>query len=127
MNMITAILIGAGDRGTTYARNMASLPELYKIVAVADRAKPRRDNIQQMFQLPDEMCFESWEDILNQPKLADVAVIATMDQMHYAPAMKAIELGYHLLLEKPEAQTAQECADIALAAEKKGASVVVCH
>ena len=127
MNMITAILIGAGDRGTTYARNMASLPELYKIVAVADRAKPRRDNIQQMFQLPDEMCFESWEDILNQPKLADVAVIATMDQMHYAPAMKAIELGYHLLLEKPVAQTAQECADIALAAEKKGVSVLVCH
>lgn len=125
--MITAILIGAGDRGTTYARNMASLPELYKIVAVADRAKPRRDNIQQMFQLPDEMCFESWEDILNQPKLADVAVIATMDQMHYAPAMKAIELGYHLLLEKPVAQTAQECADIALAAEKKGVSVLVCH
>ena len=127
MNMITAILIGAGDRGTTYARNMASLPELYKIVAVADRAKPRRDNIQQMFQLPDEMCFESWEDILNQPKLADVAIIATMDQMHYAPAMKAIELGYHLLLEKPVAQTAQECADIALAAEKKGVSVLVCH
>ena len=127
MKQITAIIIGAGDRGTTYARNMAGLPELYKIVAVADRAKPRRDNIQQMCQLPDEMCFESWEDILSRPRLADVAVIATMDQMHYEPAMKAIELGYHLLLEKPVAQTAQECADIALAAEKKGVSVLVCH
>lgn len=62
-----------------------------------------------------------------QPKFADVAVIATVDEMHYEPALKAIDLGYNLLLEKPVAQTAQECADIALAAQKKGVSVLVCH
>lgn len=127
MEKITAIIIGAGDRGTTYAKAMTSLPDHFQVVGVADPAKPRRDHIQQMYHLPDELCFESWEDILNQPKLADLAVIATMDQMHYAPAMKAIGLGYHLLLEKPVAQTPQECADIALAAEKMGVRVLVCH
>lgn len=39
--------------------------------------------------------------------------------MHYKPAMKAIELGYDLLLEKPIAQTVEEISDIAKAAHKK--------
>ena len=41
--------------------------------------------------------------------------------------MKAIELGYHLLLEKPAAPTARECADIANAAKAKGVKVLVGH
>lgn len=127
MKRIRAVIIGAGNRGISYASLMAQLPEQYEVVAVADRDKARRDNVQQMHDLPDEACFSDWEELLSKPKMADLAVIATLDQLHYAPAMKAIELGYHLLLEKPVAQTAQECADIALAAQKKGVSVLVCH
>ena len=59
--------------------------------------------------------------------MADIAVIATVDDMHYAPAMKAISLGYDLLLEKPVAICAQQCADIARAAKEKGVRVLVCH
>jgi predicted dehydrogenase len=47
--------------------------------------------------------------------------------MHFEPAMKAIELGYHLLLEKPAAPTPEECYKIADAANKKGVHVIVCH
>lgn len=127
MKQLSAIIIGAGSRGTTYANVMHQMPDKFRVVGVADCAKAGRDNIQKMFDLPEEACFKSWEEILAQPKMADVAVIGTMDQMHYEPALKAIELGYDLLLEKPVAQTAQECADIALAAQKKGVSVLVCH
>lgn len=127
MKPITAIMIGAGGRGSTYARYMVELPEKYKVLGVADPEKPRREKIQRMFDLPDSACCSSWEELLSRPKTADLAVITTMDDMHYEPAMKAIELGYHLLLEKPVAQTAQECADIALAAQRKGVSVLVCH
>ena len=127
MEPIRVIIIGAGNRGNRYAHLMAELPDKYQVVAMADPAKGHRDHIQQLWNLPDSACYESWEDILAQPKLADVAVISTVDNMHYYPALKAIELGYDLLLEKPVAQTAQECADIALAAQKKGAKVLVCH
>ena len=127
MNQIRVIIIGAGNRGTRYATHMAQMPDKYKVVAVADPAKGHRDHIQAMCGIPDEGCFESWQQILSQPKMADVAVIATVDNMHYEPALKAIEMGYHLLLEKPVAQTAKECADIAFAAQKKGVSVLVCH
>lgn len=127
MKTYSVILIGAGHRGRAYTNIMKMLPEKFKVVAVADTVEGRRNTIQQWHNLPDEMCFSSWEEILARPKMADIALICTMDDMHYEPAMKAIELGYDLLLEKPAAQTVQECVDIALAAKKKGVKVLVCH
>jgi predicted dehydrogenase len=41
--------------------------------------------------------------------------------------MMAIESGYHVLLEKPIAQTLEECLTIGEAARKKGVLVSVCH
>ena len=127
MQPLTAIIIGAGDRGTIYAKFMSQMPEKFQVVAVADPQKGHRDRVRNMFDLPDSACYTSWETILDQPQIADVAVIATMDRDHYGPAMKAISLGYHLLLEKPAAPTIQECADIVHAAEEKGVSALVCH
>ncbi|MBQ9709917.1 MAG: 50S ribosome-binding GTPase, partial [Clostridia bacterium] len=48
------------------------------------------------FGISAEQCYSDWRDILARPKMADIAIIATMDDMHYEPAMKAIELGYDL-------------------------------
>ncbi len=127
MKTLTAIIIGCGSRGTSYATQMQKLDKKYKVVGIAEPVENRRENIKQMHNIPAENCYNSWEEILAQPKMADIAVICTLDDMHYEPAMKAIELGYNLLLEKPIAQTAQECVDIALAAEKKGVKVLVCH
>lgn len=127
MKQLSVIIIGAGDRGRTYAHHMAQLPDKYRIVGAADPVYPLLAELQEKYGVPADACYASWEEILAQPKMADLAVISTMDNMHYEPAMRAIELGYHILLEKPVAQTAQECADIALAAEKKGVKVLVGH
>ena len=127
MKQLTAILIGAGGRGTAYAKTMREMSEKYKIVGVADPIAEKRRVIREMFDIPEEMCFETWQDILARPKMADIAVIATSDNLHYEPSMKAISLGYDLLLEKPVAQTVKECTDIANAAKKNGVSVLVCH
>ncbi len=127
MKKISVIIIGAGDRGNSYSKQMAEMPELYEVVGVADPVETRRKSVQNRHSIADSACFAGWEDILNQPKMADVAVIATMDNQHCETALRAIDLGYHLLLEKPVAQTAAECVEIAKAAEKKGVSVLVCH
>lgn len=127
MKQLTAILIGAGGRGTAYSTQMHMMSEKYKIIAVADPNGEKRRVIKEMFGFAEDMCFESWEDILSCPKMADLAVITTSDHLHYAPAMKAISLGYDILLEKPVAQTVRECTDIANAAREKGVSVLVCH
>ena len=127
MKEISVILIGAGNRGNSYCKFMLETPGKYKIVGVADADPVRVEVAREKYNIPKENCYSSWEEILAQPKMADMAIIATMDNMHYWPALKAIEVGYDLLLEKPVAQTAQECADIALAAQKKGVNVLVCH
>ena len=127
MKKISAVIIGAGNRGASYSETMASMPDKFQVVAVADAEACRREVVRKEHGFGEDMCFSTWEDLLSRPKMADLAVIATMDHMHYEPAMKAIELGYDLLLEKPVAPTAQQCAEIATAAEKKGVRVLVSH
>jgi len=127
MKKFSVIVIGAGNRGMSYAKAMLQKPEKFEIVAVAEPDEARRNTFQKLCGLSDKACFADCDAILAQPKMADIAVIATLDDMHYAMAMKAIEVGYDLLLEKPVAPTARECAGVALAAEKKGVKVLVCH
>lgn len=125
--MKTALVIGAGGRGTKYSEIAASLENGFKIVAVAEPIKARRDYMMEKFSIPREMCHESWEELLEKPKFADVAIICTMDRDHFAPAMAAIEKGYDLLLEKPMSATPEECCEIERAAARKGVFVLVCH
>ena len=127
MKKYKVIIIGAGSRGAAYAKNMKMMPDKFEVVGVADPIAERCENIQTMFQVSDENCYSDWQEILNRPKFADIAIIATMDDMHYEVALKAIEQGYDLLLEKPLAQTVEQCVGIANAAKNKGVQVLVCH
>ena len=119
MKQYSFILIGAGNRGMTYTREMLKMPEKYKLVAMADPLDYKRERCMKEFGLTAEQCYTDWREILAKPKMADIAIIATMDDMHYEPAMKAIELGYHILLEKPVAPTPEQCAEAILNAWKK--------
>ncbi|MBQ9736440.1 MAG: Gfo/Idh/MocA family oxidoreductase [Clostridia bacterium] len=122
------IVIGCGDRGRTYTDIMKDeFSDCFEVVAVAEPVAARRNYMKEKHNLPDELCFESWEPLLELPKMADVAIIATMDKDHYGPAMKALDLGYPLLLEKPIAPTPEECVAIAKKAEEKNLFVIVCH
>lgn len=121
------IIIGAGGRGTTYADIAAKMDGEFTVVAVAEPVDSRRNYIKELYNIPDELCQTSWEELLSRPKFADLAIIATMDRDHYAPTMAAIEKGYNILLEKPMSATPEECCEIERAATKKGVFVLVCH
>ncbi len=125
MEPIKVVLIGAGLRGKAYTDFMTD--NRFKVIAVADPIEARRDYIKETHGVTDDMCFNTWQEMLDRPKFADVAIIATSDRGHYEPAMKALEQGYNLLLEKPVCPTAEECADIANLAKEKGVKVLVCH
>lgn len=127
MKKLTMIVIGAGSRGRTYAGFAKNNPEMYEVVGVAEPIKERREFMIKNYPACTNNVYEDWKDILAVPKFADVAVIATMDRMHLDPALKAIELGYDILLEKPMAPTAEESKKICEAAEKKGTKILVCH
>jgi len=128
MKQLTGIAIGAGARGLrAYAPYATKFPDELKFVGVAEPHEGRRNAFKETFGVSEDMCFESWEQILAKGKVADVAFICTMDTMHYEPTMLALELGYDILLEKPISPNMQECMDIARSAEEKGRKVIVCH
>lgn len=127
MERITAVVLGYGQRGSTYAHYAVTHPDEFQVVAVADATAAKRATAQHLHNLSDDRVFAEWKDLAAQPKMADFAIIALQDNMHYEPALALIEKGYNLLLEKPMAVTPKECKDIAEAAEKKGVKVVVCH
>lgn len=124
---IKVVLLGAGDRGTIYANYIKNHKDEVEIVAIAEPIKERRENIKRMFALEDELVFLSWEQALNIGKVGDVAIVSTQDRMHYEPTMKALELGYHVLLEKPMSPDLKECIDMVNKSEEKNCHLLVCH
>jgi len=102
-------LLGAGDRGMyNFGRFALKYPHLMKIVAVAEPDIPKRNRFIDQHQLNKEQIFETWQELLDKPKMADALINATPDQIHYTSTLRALEQGYHVLLEKPIATTVED-------------------
>lgn len=124
---VTVALLGAGHRGGIYAHFATLNPSEMQVVAVAEPRAHRRERLARVHGLSPERCFETWDALLAQPRLADAVIIATPDAEHSAPCLRAIRLGYDVLLEKPIAPTETECRAILAAAQASGRMVGVCH
>ena len=125
---LTGVVIGAGDRGAkAYAPLLLAEPELGTIVGVAEHAPQRRAAFADRFDLPAEACFASARELLARPRFADFAVIATQDAEHVEAALAALDAGYHVLLEKPMAQTEEDCERLLEASERTGRLLMICH
>ena len=127
MEPVTAVVLGAGARGRVYADYAKAHPEEIRIVAVAEPKADRLARFARDYGVPEAACYTDWAELLAQPRLADAALICTMDHLHYAPCMEAIRQGYQILLEKPMSPSAAECAAMQRAAEEKGVVLAVCH
>lgn len=127
MKKITAVVIGAGNRGEAYGSYALENPSELQFVAVAEPDRARREKFQQLHGIKDEMCFDGWETLLKQPKLADAAFICTQDGMHYEPAVLASKKGYHILLEKPMSNNVNECIEMGKIAKENKIVFSICH
>jgi predicted dehydrogenase len=124
---ITAVVLGAGNRGNVYAGYSAKFPDELKIVGVAEPIEIRRKRFSEKYQIPEKYQWITWEHALQIAKFADALIITTPDALHYGPAMGGLKLGYDLLLEKPIAQSWKECNDILQLTEKDKRIVAICH
>ena len=77
--------------------------------------------------IPDEMCFSYDHELFAQPSWLMLRLICTQDRQHFTPAVKALETGYHILLEKPMSPDPLECIQIAEAVEQYQRICSVCH
>ena len=124
---ITVVIIGAGSRGNTYARFFGKYPNAVKVVGVSDILEHRCRKLSDTHGVSAEHRFGDWSEVFKIPKFADAVVVSTPDDVHYGPCMKALSMGYDVLLEKPVAQTEKECRAILAQAHKYQRIVAVCH
>ena len=120
-------VLGCGARGQLAADWIKRHPAEGTVVAIAEPDRARRDFVGNQLQIPQAMRFERWEDLLKQPRLADAVVNTLMDRLHCASAKMALDLGYHMLLEKPMAVTLDDCIAIDEARRTSNQIVSVCH
>ncbi|HYE05313.1 MAG TPA: Gfo/Idh/MocA family oxidoreductase [Planctomycetota bacterium] len=124
---LTFIILGCGGRGNAFSQSIEANPLFGTVVAVADPDAARRDRVGDRHGVPADMRFASWEEALARPKLAEVCINTTMDKLHVASGVKALDLGYHMLLEKPMATSLADCVAIDAARQRNQRVVAVCH
>jgi predicted dehydrogenase len=128
MKKVTVALIGAGQRGMDcYGKYALRYPYEVQFVAVAEPNRERREKFKQEHRLSEEQCFADWRELLAQPKLADAVLICTLDKVHFAPVIAALQAGYHVLVEKPLSPNPDECLQMGAAAEKAKKIFLVGH
>ncbi len=118
-------VLGMGARGMMFSKIAQS--EGYKIVAVCDNCQDRLGLAKEVFNLPDDKLFLDSNDFFAQGKFCQVLLLSTLDETHHELAIKALQIGYDLLLEKPIALTMEHVLDIRDTAMRLGRTVGVCH
>ncbi|RPJ51763.1 MAG: gfo/Idh/MocA family oxidoreductase [Chloroflexi bacterium] len=127
MNPVTILLIGAGSRGSAFARFIRTVPDQARIAGVAEPRPFYRQRIVDTDQIAPENAAADWQALAARPKFADAVIIATPDRCHAEPAIAFAEKGYAILLEKPMATTADDCRRIVAAVQKNNVLFAVFH
>ncbi len=128
MKKLRLALIGAGDRGFhCYAPYVKENPWQAEFVAVAELDDKKRAAFGDSYGVPPERRYANLYDLLAEPRLADALIICTSDKLHFQPALRAMERGYHIMLEKPMSTEPGECLRLAAAAAGYDRVFVLCY
>lgn len=122
----TVAIIGCGGRGSGYGKRMNANPEKYNVVSICDPRTDRLDRYGKQFGVAEDMLFTDDKEFFKERR-ADILVIGTQDRQHVDMACKALELGYHILLEKPISPIKDELYQLLDTHKKHPQNVVVCH
>lgn len=118
-------IMGLGGRGDVYSHFIKEYG--HDIVAVCDPSADRRKYATDKYGVEAENLYADENEFFAKGKLADALVISTLDPLHYRQTIKALDLGYDILLEKPIAMTLRECEEIRDKAIALNRKVVICH
>ena len=104
MNKVKLAIIGAGVRGRyTYGEFIKKNNDICEVVAIVETKIGRRNKFKEIFDLPDDRVFENINDFFEKEKIADAVIVCSKDDTHFLIATKALQKGYHVLVEGPVA------------------------
>jgi predicted dehydrogenase len=119
---LTVLIVGAGRRGRAHARALGQLPTV-RIAGICDPDQSRADALAAEC---GARSLTDWRQALEvaQPRLA---VVASPPPLHAQQAIAALEIGAHVLIEKPIALSLNEANAIGAAAQRHGRFIQVCQ
>lgn len=125
--MIRLAAIGLGNRTRKYLEYVQAHPEEVSLVAVVEPDDIRRKAVAAGFGLSEAVCFRDAKDLFAAPLQVDGVIIASPDDLHFDQTMQAISHGWHVLLEKPVAESIERCRQISEAARRAKVQVLICY
>ncbi len=125
MKKLNVAVLGCGNRGYYYTGLLLKEPEKYRVSAYCDTSPEQLKNMESLYHL-DVPTFSSEEEFFRE-KRGDVLILATPDRVHVPQAVRAMKLGYHLLLEKPISDSREEIELLLKTQRETGRTVMVCH
>ena len=125
--MIRLAAIGLGNRTRKYLEYVQAHPEEVSLVAVVEPDDIRRQSVAAGFGLPEAVCFRDAKGLFAADLQIDGVIIASPDNLHFDQTMAAISHGWHVLLEKPVAESIERCRQISEAARRAKVQVLICY
>lgn len=118
---IGAVLIGAGLVGqVAHLQTLTASDSPIRLSAVVDASASRAAALGSAHQVPFATTLSGLAEHGLAGMRLDAAVIAAPDPSHRDLALRAIDLGLHVFIEKPLALNAREAQDMASAAQASG-------
>lgn len=124
--MTEVAIIGFGSRGQNFARLLRE-EQNARLTAIAEPVETLRRQAEEQFGVSKERCFSDADEFFACGKMCDAVFICTQDAQHCEMALRALELGYDICLEKPAAVTIEECEKIRDTANRLGRKVMLTH
>jgi predicted dehydrogenase len=129
MDIVKLALIGAGNRGQgIFGQYALDMPHRCKFTAVVEPDDAKRTQCGEEHAIPESRRFVD-VDAFFAAKLTDVdgVIIATLEDQRIEPILRSMDMGYHILVEKPLCTTAEELIRLYDACVGYEGIIIVCH
>ena len=129
MRKLNVGLVGAGFMGKAHSIGYSDMPKYFWPAPAVPVLKTICDIVPEIAadakeRYGYEKCCTDWRDIVNDPEI-DVVSVCTPNNAHAQVAIAALNVGKHVLCEKPIASTLEDAKAMAEAAEKAFARGVI--
>ena len=116
MEKVRFAVVGVGGLGKAHIKGIYNNPDVAELACVCDNREEVGIPIAEQYGVP------FYKDFYEMIKIGgfDCVILVTPDQIHREHAVAALEAGYHVLCEKPLAQTMDDCQAMADAARRTG-------
>jgi predicted dehydrogenase/nucleoside-diphosphate-sugar epimerase len=122
MNKFRVGIVGAGYVSAHHLRALKSIASV-QVVGIADLDLDKAEAAAKAFNLPG--AFRSVEELLASG--VDVVHVLTPPSFHAEVSVQALQAGAHVLVEKPMAETVEQCEQMMAAASSSGRTLGVVH